>query len=94
MGEKNPVKKFVMHPVSNLIAGTYDFYLYGHGNQDNQNGVFQFKSGSGRYGTQSTTTGSTWLSSVWQEGSQYVEFSNVSVAKGAEVGDNEKYCEH
>ena len=71
--------------VTNLIAGAYDFYLYGHGNQDNQNSVFQLMVGSVSYGSEATTNGSGWLSSFWQEGVQYVEFINVIVFAGQTV---------
>jgi hypothetical protein len=72
--------------VYDLPAGSYDFYLYGHGASDNEDGVFQLKVGSLNCGTQATTLGSGWLSSVWQEGVQYVEFRGVSVAAGQVVG--------
>jgi hypothetical protein len=68
--------------ITNLAAGAYDIYLYGHGNEDNQNSVFQLTAGSKSYGTQATTNGPGWLSSVWQEGVQYVEFSDVTVSTG------------
>jgi hypothetical protein len=71
--------------VSNLIAGTYNFYLYGHGNVDNQNSVFQLTAGSQNYRGEETTNGSGWLSSVWQEGVQYVEFPNINVAAGQTI---------
>jgi len=71
--------------VTNLITGWYDFYLYGHGNMDNQNSVFLLMVGSQSYGNEATTNGSGWLSPVWQEGVQYVEFTNVYVAAGQTV---------
>jgi hypothetical protein len=71
--------------VTNLMAGTYDFYLYGHGDQANQNSVFQLTVGAQSYGSQATLNGSGWNSSVWQEGVQYVEFTGVSVAAGQTI---------
>jgi hypothetical protein len=71
--------------VTNLIAGAYDIYLYGHGNEDNQNSSFQVVVGSESYGPETTTNGPGWLSSVWQEGVQYVEFTNVNVPDGQTV---------
>jgi len=68
--------------VTGLLAGTYDFYLYGHGNGDNQNSIFQITEEAQSYGSEETTNGPGWLSSVWQEGVQYVEFTNVSVYAG------------
>ena len=71
--------------VTNLSAGLYDFYLYGHGNDDSQNSVFQLTVGALNYGSEATINGSGWLSSVWQEGVQYVEFTNVSVSAGQTI---------
>ncbi|MGA2177126.1 MAG: immunoglobulin domain-containing protein [Verrucomicrobiota bacterium] len=71
--------------VTELVAGTYDFYLYGHGNEDNQNSVFQITVGLQNYGSEATTNGPGWLSSVWQEGVQYVKFTNVSVSAGQTI---------
>jgi hypothetical protein len=65
--------------VSNLAPGAYNFFLYGHANPDEMYGVFHLYSGAQDYGTQTTTTGSNWLSPTWQEGVQYVEFTNVSI---------------
>ncbi len=71
--------------LTDLSAGVYDFYLYGHGKQDNQNSLFQLTVGSLDYGTEATTNGSGWLSSVWQEGVQYVEFTDVFVLAGQTI---------
>jgi hypothetical protein len=72
--------------VTNLPSGSYDFYLYGHGNQDNQNAVFQLSSGSANYGPSATaSSGTAWQSSTWQVGRQYVLFSNVPVAANQPV---------
>jgi hypothetical protein len=71
--------------VTNLTAGTYDFYLYGHGNEGNQNSIFQMTVGPENYGPQATANGGDWVSPVWQEGVQYVEFTNVSVPNNQAV---------
>ena len=70
----------ILIEITNLAPGGYDFYLYGHGNQDDQNGVFTLSVGSLSYGTEQTTTNAGWISPVWQEGVQYVEFTNVVVS--------------
>jgi hypothetical protein len=80
-----PNGMFITVTVTNLIGGNYDFYLYGHGNVDDQNGVYKLTAGSQSYGTEATTNGAGWLSAVWQEGVQYVEFTNVAVAAGQTV---------
>jgi hypothetical protein len=71
--------------ITNLIEGAYDVYLYGHGNEDNQNSVFELSASSVNYGGEATTNGSGWLSPVWQEGVQYVEFTNVVVLTGQTI---------
>jgi hypothetical protein len=71
--------------IANLIPGSYDFYLYGHGASNNQNSGFQLAVGAQSYGTEATTNGPGWLSSAWQEGVQYVEFTNVDVPYGQAV---------
>src|SRR5580658_4234982 len=68
--------------VSNLAEGTYDIYVYGHGNADNQFGVYDLLAGFKDYGTEATTNGAGWLSPCWQEGVQYVEFTNVNIFAG------------
>jgi hypothetical protein len=71
--------------ITNLNAGSYDFLVYGHGNANEQNGVFQLSVGSQSYGSEATSIGSDWFSSTWQEGAQYVEFTNVGVSAGETV---------
>jgi len=71
--------------INNLRGGMYDFYLYGHGNVDDQNGIYDLVAGSQDYGTEATIDGSGWLSLVWAEGLQYVEFTNVNVSPGQAV---------
>jgi hypothetical protein len=66
--------------ITGLAAETYDFFLYGHGNTEDVWGIYQLEVGSLNYGSESTTNGLGWLSSVWQEGVQYVEFTNVIVS--------------
>jgi len=67
------------------LSGVYDFYLYGRGNSDDQNGIFQLSVASQNYGTLATVDGPGWLSSVWQDGIQYVEFTNVIVTAALPV---------
>jgi len=71
--------------VTNLPTGNYDFYLYGHGDANDQNSTFTLVSGSTSYGTQATTTSSDWSSSAWAAGRQYVVFTNVAVTAGQAV---------
>jgi hypothetical protein len=70
--------------VNNLIPGTYDFYIYGHGQTLDFNGIYQLTVGSQSFGTEGTY-GPDWQSSVWQEGVQYVVFGNVPVTLGQSV---------
>src|SRR5581483_8549952 len=68
--------------LTNLPASTYDFYFYGHGAANDQNGRFHLYTGTNDHGTLSTTnTGSTsWTSDNWTENVQYVVFRGISVA--------------
>ena len=73
--------------LTNVTSGIYDFFLYGHGASNTQNGIFQLSSGTNSYGTRSTTTvgANSWISAAWQEGIQYVVFRNISVSSGQPV---------
>ena len=67
--------------ITNLPAGPYDFYLYGHGNEDDENSVFQVSVGSQSYGIQATDgVDDNWLSPVWREGIQYVNIHAAVLA--------------
>ncbi|EEF59127.1 PQQ-binding-like beta-propeller repeat protein [Pedosphaera parvula] len=73
--------------VTNLPAGTYDFYVYGHGAADDQNAIFNLVSNSIDYGTQATTVvgSASWNTTTWIDGQQYVLFGGVPVASGQPV---------
>src|SRR5215471_8996317 len=60
--------------LTNLPAGSYDFYLYGTESQ------YQLTAGGVDYGSISTTNAPISNPIVWQEGVQYVVIRNVSVA--------------
>jgi hypothetical protein len=66
--------------VTNLPAATYNVYLYGHGDLQNENSSFRVSVGAQNYGTLTTSNGTGWLSPIWQRGVHFVEFTNVSVA--------------
>jgi hypothetical protein len=66
--------------VTNLNAGTYDFYLYGHEGADTGNGRYQLSVDGQSYGTHSDLSGPGWNTTAWQEGVQYVRFTNVAVS--------------
>lgn len=65
--------------VTNLPAGKYDIYVYGHGPIDAAQSVFSVTAGSVSYGTNSTVQGPGWNTNVWQEGEQYVVFRGVQI---------------
>ncbi|EEF62004.1 hypothetical protein [Pedosphaera parvula] len=73
--------------LTNLPTGTYDFYAYGHGAANDQNGIFNLVSNSIDYGTQSTTIvgSASWHSTLWINGQQYVRFGGVPVVSGQPV---------
>jgi hypothetical protein len=66
--------------ITDLPAGSYDFYFYAHGFLDEENGVVELRSGDTDYGTQMTTTTAAWRAEHWEEGLQYVRFRQVQVA--------------
>jgi len=68
--------------ITNLESATYDIYVYGHGSDDGDDGVYQVSVSDLSSGIATTTNGAGWLSPVWQEGVQYVEFTNVSILTG------------
>jgi hypothetical protein len=63
--------------VTNLTAGVYDVYLYGHGAIDNANGKYYMPG----QGTKSTASGSFWNTPLtsWTENTHYVVFRSVTV---------------
>ena len=66
--------------LTNLANGTYDFYLYGHGPTNADNGLYQLSCGTNTYAVKGTTIwGSGWNSTNWQESQQYVAFRSVPV---------------
>jgi len=71
--------------VTNLSAGQYDFYLYGHAAANNANTVFEVVVGATSYGRLSTATNSDWSLPHWVEGAQYVVYRGVSVTNGGSV---------
>ena len=70
-----------------LPVGTYQAYLYGHGGPgvDAANSVFEVVVGGVSLGTQATTTGPGWDTTVWKEGDQYVRFTEVVGESGSEL---------
>jgi hypothetical protein len=69
----------VVITVTNVVAGSYDFYLYA------QDANFQLTVGSTDYGTKSTPNALILNPILWQENVQYVRFRNVSLASGQTV---------
>ncbi len=68
--------------ITNLPAGGYDIYLYGHGGGSTANTVFQLQVGGNNFGNQSTATDSNWSLTNWVEGAQYVVYRGVMVTNG------------
>ncbi len=71
--------------LSGLPSGSYDFYIYAHGQPPQENGVLQLTVGSVNYGSQSTSSAANWDPGVWAEGGQYVRFSGIPVSAGDQV---------
>lgn len=68
--------------LTNLPYGYYDVWIYGHGNANSINGVFQITTPFSNYVQQATTTGAGWTNATWEEGVQFVRYRDVLVAPG------------
>jgi Bacterial TSP3 repeat len=70
----------VVVTLTNLANGTYDFYVYGHGPTNTDNGLYQLSCGTNTYAVKGTTIwGAGWNSPGWEESQQYVAFRSVPV---------------
>ena len=78
--------------LTNVPYGYYDVYLYGHGNADELNGLYQLIAGWNDYGSLATTNTAEWSSDMWTEGAQFVVFRDVALSSGqallVQVGTN------
>ncbi|HEX7859480.1 MAG TPA: immunoglobulin domain-containing protein [Verrucomicrobiae bacterium] len=68
--------------VANLPAGKYDLVVYAHGAIPGENGVISLATDSADYGTQTNSAAADWNPGYWTNGSQYIVFTNVTVAAG------------
>jgi hypothetical protein len=64
--------------VTNLPAGSYDFYLYA------PDGKYEVVSGGVNYGIKTSVDGVASGVPVWQEGVQYARFNNVGVTNSGQ----------
>lgn len=89
-GHSNPMMNTFTHsfyyqPInvtfSALPEGTYDVYVYAHG-EINQNSQISIQAGGLTYGPEITTSGPGWTSPVWSESAQYVLIPGVKLAAG------------
>jgi hypothetical protein len=71
--------------VKGLADGSYDFYVYGHGGTDNQNGVFALKTSGQEFAPRQTTVTPAWKATNWIEGAQYVVFTRIRITNGEPV---------
>jgi len=72
--------------LTNLQAGNYDFYLYGHAGSDNASCIFELWSGTRPWGKRGTSIwGSEWNSLQWNESQQFIVFHDVWVEPGQAV---------
>ena len=70
----------ILLTLTNLAAGNYDFYCYGHSGSDTDNTYFQVWAGGRASDLRPTTLlGSGWNGTNWDEGQQYVCFRNIEV---------------
>jgi outer membrane protein assembly factor BamB len=75
--------------VTNLAAGIYDFYLYGHGDSGGcpeEDTMFTLTHNGSTFGPLGTFSANGWVvSSGWAENYQYILFRGVNVAAGVPV---------
>lgn len=71
--------------LTNIPYGSYDIYVYGHGDSNELNSIVQLSAAWGNYGTNSTTNSVDWNTNAWSEGAQYVVFRDVMIPKGQNV---------
>jgi len=62
-----------------LPPGTYDVYVYAHGQLDTENSEISVNSAGTQLGPLATTASPGWNTTNWQNGIQYVCFKNVGV---------------
>jgi hypothetical protein len=65
--------------LTQLPAGHYDLYVYAHGQPDNENGVITVNAVGTVIGPKATASVAGWNTTNWQNGAQYVLFTNVAV---------------
>lgn len=67
--------------LTNLTTGNYDFYLYGHGNTNDANTIFQLWTGGRDWDVRGTTIwGSGYSNSTtWDESQQYIVYHDIPV---------------
>ena len=68
--------------LTNVPYGYYDVYLYGHGDADELNGLYQLITGWNNYGSLGTTNTAAWNTNVWTEGAQFVVFRDIALSSG------------
>ena len=67
--------------LTNLATGNYDFYLYGHGNTNDANTVFQLWAGGRDWDVRGATIWGLGYSNstVWDESQQYIVYHDIPV---------------
>lgn len=71
--------------LTNVPYGSYDIYVYGHGDSNELNSTINLQAGWADYGTTNTTDSADWNTNAWVEGAQYVVFRDVLIPSGQNV---------
>ncbi len=71
--------------LTNIPYGSYDIYVYGHGDSNDLNSTINLQAAWSNYGTKSTTNSVDWNTNTWSEGAQYVVFRDVMIPSGQNV---------
>lgn len=72
------------YKIYGLPTGSFDLYLYGHGDANNENTVFSVSNGVTTFGPESTVNGTGWETNTWVEGMQFVKIP-ITVTAGQTV---------
>lgn len=66
--------------LTNIPAGQYDLFVYGHGDTAGQNSYFDAAMFGHNFGVQWTSTDEGWANNLWTAGDQYVVYPGVLVS--------------
>jgi hypothetical protein len=72
----------IVSEFTNLPPGTYDLYVYAHGQPSTENAILSLWNGATSYGDKSTSANPAADEPGWTEGFEYVLFQNIIIGPG------------